>query len=349
MISVEGLTRRFGDTLAVDDLTVDIHDGEVFGLLGPNGAGKTTTVRMLAGLIGVTSGRATVSGVDVTDRSAGPRLRGLVGVLPEEVGLYGDLSAAQTLDFFGRLQHLPANVRAERVDDLLHRLDLWDRRDVPAASLSKGLKQRLALARALVHDPPVVLLDEPTANLDPEVARTVREFLVDLGRRGHTVIINTHRLEEAERICDRVGILRTRLLRVGSPTELRASMTGDRVTVELERVTDAVLEAARAVCGGAVDNGRAAVGRATAGSAVAGSGAGADSAAGPGGGAGSSSDGGSAPLVVSSERSLTVTLPPRTAVPDLVTAIVLAGGRITAVTPGESLEDVYLQIVEERA
>jgi ABC-2 type transport system ATP-binding protein len=343
VISVEGLTRRFGDTLAVDDLTVDIADGEVFGLLGPNGAGKTTTVRMLAGLIGVTSGRATVSGVDVTDRSVGPRLRALVGVLPEEVGLYGDLSAAQTLDFFGRLQHLPAGVRAERIDDLLHRLDLWDRRDVPAASLSKGLKQRLALARALVHDPPVVLLDEPTANLDPEVARTVREFLVDLGRRGHTVIINTHRLEEAERICDRVGILRTQLLRVGSPTELRASMTGDRVTVELERVTDAVLEAARAVCGGAAGNGRAAVGRATAGSGV-----GADSAAGPVG-AGGSADSGRAALVVSGERSITVTLPPRIAVPDLVTAIVLAGGRITAVTQGESLEDVYLQIVEERA
>lgn len=321
MISVEGLTRRFGKTVAVDGLTVEIADGEVFGLLGPNGAGKTTTVRMLAGLIGVTSGRATVCGIEVTDRSAAPRLRGLVGVLPEEVGLYGDLTAAQTLDFFGRLHHLAPDVRAARIEELLNRLDLWDRRDVPASSLSKGLKQRLALARALVHDPPVVLLDEPTANLDPEVARTVREFLVDLRTRGHTVVINTHRLDEAERICDRVGILRTRLLRVGAPDQLRASMTGGRVTVDLEKVTDAVLEAAQALCGGAAGNGRA---------------------------------GGSADIrshvgaVTSVDRSITAMLPLGASVADLVTAVVLAGGRVTGVTQGESLEDVYLQIVEER-
>jgi ABC-2 type transport system ATP-binding protein len=312
VIATSGLTRRFGGTLAVDDLTVEIGDGEVFGLLGPNGAGKTTTIRMLSGLIGVTSGTATVCGVDVTDRSAGPKLRGLVGVLPEEVGLYGDLSAAQTLDFFGRLQHVPADLRAERIEELLDRLDLWVRRDVPASSLSKGLKQRLALARALVHDPPVVLLDEPTANLDPEVARTVREFLVDLGTRGHTVVINTHRLEEAERICDRVGILRTRLLRVGTPDELRAGMTGGRVTVELEAVTDTILAAARGVC--VRGDGRAAVGG----------------------------------EIVGGERSLTAVLPTGTSVADLVTAVVLAGGRVTGLSAGETLEDAYLQIVEER-
>ncbi|MDN5795659.1 MAG: ABC transporter ATP-binding protein, partial [Intrasporangium sp.] len=203
MISVEGLTRRFGQTLAVDRLSVEIAEGELFGLLGPNGAGKTTTLRMLAGLIGVTEGRAVVCGVDVTERSAGTRLRSPIGVLPEEVGLYGDLSAARTLDFFGRLHHLPAAVRPEQTERLLERLGLWERRDDPAASLSKGLKQRLALARALVHDPPVILLDEPTANLDPEVARTVREFLLELRSTGRTIILNTHRLEEAERLCKR--------------------------------------------------------------------------------------------------------------------------------------------------
>lgn len=308
VISVDGLTRRFGDTVAVDDLTVEIGDGEVFGLLGPNGAGKTTTVRMLAGLIGVTSGRATVGDVDVTDRSAGPRLRALVGVLPEEVGLSGDLSAAQTLDFFGRLQHIPVGVRAERIDELLNRLDLWDRRDTPASSLSKGLKQRLAIARALVHNPPVVLLDEPTANLDPEVARTVRDFLVDLRTRGHTIVINTHRLEEAERICDRVGILRTRLLRVGTPDDLRASLSGGtQVTVELERLPVAVVDAARGVCGS------------------------------------------EAGAISTTERSLTATLPVTASVADLVTAVVLAGGRVTAVSRGESLEEAYLQIVEEHS
>ncbi|WOQ15985.1 ABC transporter ATP-binding protein [Raineyella sp. W15-4] len=302
MISVQGLTRRFGETLAVDGLTVEIGESEVFGLLGPNGAGKTTTIRMLAGLIGVTSGRATVQGVDITDRSAGPRLRRLVGVLPEEVGLYGDLSAARTLDFFARLHHVDRPRRVEQIEWLLHRLDLWERRDMPVADLSKGLKQRLALARALVHDPPVVLLDEPTANLDPEMARTVRQFLVDLGARGHVVVINTHRLEEAERICHRVGILRTRLLRVGRPAELRVSMAAGRVAVELEQVTDAVVEAARSV--GAVD-------------------------------------------VTAATTQLEAHLPAEVSVPDLVTAIVLAGGRVTAVSRGETLEDAYLEIVED--
>lgn len=314
MISIEGLTRRFGDTVAVDGLTAEIEEGEVFGLLGPNGAGKTTTVRMLAGLIGVTSGRAVVAGVDVTDRSAGPRLRGLIGVLPEEVGLYGDLSTADTLDFFGRLYHLPPARRAARTEELLHQLDLWDRRDQPTSSLSKGLKQRVAVARALVHDPPVVLLDEPTANLDPEAARKLRDFLVGLGRAGHTVIINTHRLEEAERICDRVGILRTRLLRVGRPTDLRSAGTGRHVTVTLEQVTDAVLEAARGV----------------------------GTVAPTGGSAGSTAN-------AFTGGSIEADLPAGTSVADLVTAVVMAGGRVTGVSEGESLEEAYLQIVEEQA
>lgn len=233
--------------LAVDRLTVEIGEGEIFGLLGPNGAGKTTTVRMLAGLIGVTEGRAEVAGVDVTDPAAARTLRSLVGVLPEEVGLYGDLSAARTLNFFGRLYHLPNDVRADRIESLLRRLGLWDRRDEPASSLSKGLKQRLALARALVHDPPVILLDEPTANLDPEVARTVRDFLIELRDQGRTVVINTHRLDEAQRTCDRVGILRTKLLRVGAPHELDLGAAGNRVAIDLEAVLAGHLDALRAL------------------------------------------------------------------------------------------------------
>ncbi len=247
VISTSGLTRRFGDLVAVDRLTVEVREGEIFGLLGPNGAGKTTTVRMLAGLIGVTEGKAEVAGVDVTDRAAGRRLRHLVGVLPEEVGLYGDLSAARTLDFYGRLYQLPDGLRAERIEGLLTRLELWDRRDEPSSSLSKGLKQRLALARALVHDPPVVLLDEPTANLDPEMARTVRDFLIELRDEGHTLVINTHRLDEAQRTCDRVGILRTRLLRVGRPDELGPGPSHDRVHIDLERVEERHLAAVRAL------------------------------------------------------------------------------------------------------
>ena len=246
MILTEGLTRRFGATVAVDEVSLEIADGEIFGLLGPNGAGKTTTVRMLAGLIGVSSGRALVAGLDVTDPSQAREVRRLVGVLPEEAGLNGDLSAASTLDFFGRLYRMSTSARDERAEMLLTRLGLWGRRDDPASTLSKGLKQRLALARALIHDPQVVLLDEPTANLDPEAATVVRDVLLDLKAQGRTVVVNTHRLEEAERVCDRVGILRTRLLRVGTPHDLRTAMTPSRtIVIDLEVVRDSDLAVLR--------------------------------------------------------------------------------------------------------
>jgi ABC-2 type transport system ATP-binding protein len=238
VIEVEGLTRRFGDVVAVDRLSLRVPDGEIFGLLGPNGAGKTTTVRMLACLIGATSGRAHVAGLDVTDPAQARQVRRLVGILPEEAGLYGDLSVARMLDFYGQLYRMSRSARSERIEDLLTRLGLWARRDDAASTLSKGLKQRLALARALVHDPQVVLLDEPTANLDPEAAGVVRDVLAELKTQGRTVVVNTHRLEEAERVCDRVGILRTRLLRVGAPHELRAAMAAPRVVIELEAVDD---------------------------------------------------------------------------------------------------------------
>jgi len=237
MILAHRLTRRFNEVVAVDALSLEIPSGEIFGLLGPNGAGKTTTLRMLAGLIGVSSGDARISGLDVTDPAQAREVRRLVGVLPEEAGLYGDLSAVRTLDFFGRLYRMRRSTRTDRAELLLARLGLWERRDDAASSLSKGLKQRLALARALVHDPQVILLDEPTANLDPEAAAVVRDVLLDLKDQKRTVVVNTHRLEEAERVCDRVGILRTRLLRVGTPHELRAAMTGSRrVIIELEAV-----------------------------------------------------------------------------------------------------------------
>jgi ABC-2 type transport system ATP-binding protein len=169
-----------------------------------------------------------------------------VGVLPEEAGLYGDLSAVRTLDFFGRLYRMSKSARSDRAEVLLTRLGLWERRDDPASTLSKGLKQRLALARTLIHDPQVVLLDEPTANLDPEAAFVVRDVLLDLKAQGRTVVVNTHRLEEAERVCDRVGILRTRLLRVGTPHELRTAMTQTRtITIELETVRDSDLAVLR--------------------------------------------------------------------------------------------------------
>ena len=223
MITIDGLTRRFGDVTAVDSLTLTIDEGEVFGLLGPNGAGKTTTIRMLAGLIGKTAGDAWVAGCRVGHPATARQLRSLVGLMPEEAGLYPDLSAARTLDFYGRLYQVSAADRAERTERLLTMLDLWDRRDVRVRTFSKGMKQRLTIARALINDPPVLFLDEPTANLDPEGAKVVRDFLLRLRQEKRTILLNTHQLAEAERVCDRVGILRTRLIAVGTPDALRST------------------------------------------------------------------------------------------------------------------------------
>jgi len=242
MVETAGLTRLFGEAVAVDKLDLQIAEGEIFGLLGPNGAGKTTTVRMLAGLIGISAGNAKVAGIDLTDKSQVQNVRRVVGILPEESGLYGELTGAQTLDFFGKLYGMTKAARAERTEMLLNRLGLFERRNEVASTLSKGLKQRLALARALIHDPRLVLLDEPTANLDPAAALVVRDFMLELKAEGRTVIVNTHRLEEAEKVCDRVGILRTRLLKVGTPASLREELTEDRVMFEFERMHPADVE-----------------------------------------------------------------------------------------------------------
>jgi ABC-2 type transport system ATP-binding protein len=245
VIETENLTRRFGDMTAVDALTLTIAEGEVFGLLGPNGAGKTTTIRMLAGLIGKTSGEARVAGCRVGDPATARNLRGLVGLMPEEAGLYPDLSAARTLDFFGRLYQVPRGTRAERTERLLTMLDLWGRRDARVRTFSKGMKQRLTIARALINDPPVLFLDEPTANLDPEGAKTVRDFLLRLKREKRTILLNTHQLAEAERVCDRVGVMHTKLIAVGTPDGLRGTGSERATAIQLAAVTDAVVAAAR--------------------------------------------------------------------------------------------------------
>ena len=257
MITIDSLTRRFGDVTAVDSLTLTIGEGEVFGLLGPNGAGKTTTIRMLAGLIGKTAGDAWVAGCRVGDPATARQLRSLVGLMPEEAGLYPDLSAARILDFYGRLYQVSAADRAERTERLLTMLDLWDRRDVRVRTFSKGMKQRLTIARALINDPPVLFLDEPTANLDPEGAKVVRDFLLRLRQEKRTILLNTHQLAEAERVCDRVGIMQTRLIAVGTPDALRGTAgegtagqargaaSARATAVQLAVVTDAVVAAAR--------------------------------------------------------------------------------------------------------
>jgi ABC-2 type transport system ATP-binding protein len=260
VIEIENLSRKFGDVTAVDGLSLTIAEGEVFGLLGPNGAGKTTTIRMLAGLIGKTSGEARVAGCRVGDQATARKLRGLIGLMPEEAGLYPDLSAARTLDFYGRLYQVNGGKRAERTEQLLTLLDLWDHRDARVRTFSKGMKQRLTIARALIHDPPVLFLDEPTANLDPAGAKTVRDFLLQLKQERRTILLNTHQLTEAERVCDRVGILHRKLIAVGTPDGLRGTVSASTVSastgfagtgsrhataIQLAVVTEAVVEAAR--------------------------------------------------------------------------------------------------------
>jgi ABC-2 type transport system ATP-binding protein len=222
-----------------------VDEGEVFGFLGPNGAGKTTTVRMLACLISKTSGGAVVDGYEIGKSSDQAKIRGLVGFLPENVGLYEELSAYDNLDFYGRYYKLSVQKRREQIEYFLKLLGLWDKRGDAAGTFSKGMKQKLAIARALIHDPKVLFLDEPTANLDPEASKTVRDFILELKKEKRTIFLNTHLLDEAERICDSVAILKTKLVATGSPQDLRHSLSNRKVRVQLELVDDAVVGAVR--------------------------------------------------------------------------------------------------------
>ncbi|MDG6963740.1 MAG: ABC transporter ATP-binding protein [Nitrososphaerota archaeon] len=245
MIDTDSLTKRFGDSTAVDSVTLHVDEGEVFGFLGPNGAGKTTTVRMLTCLVSKSSGSATVGGYDIAKSADQPKIRKMVGLLTENVGLYEELSAYDNLDFYGRYYKLGEQQRKERIRYLLEMLGLWDKRGAAAGTFSKGMKQKLAIGRALINDPEVLFLDEPTANLDPEAAKTVRDFILELKKERRTIFLNTHLLDEAERICDRVAILKTRLVATGSPRDLRRSLTGRKVKVQLQRVDDAIVSAVK--------------------------------------------------------------------------------------------------------
>jgi ABC-2 type transport system ATP-binding protein len=249
MIHAENLTKQFGSLTAVDRVSLDVAEGEVFGFLGPNGAGKTTMVRMLASLISSTSGSAVVAGCDVGKEADELKLRGRIGVLPENVGLYESTSAHENLEYFGRLHRMDPVTLRKNIERLLRMMELWEKKDLPLATFSKGMKQKVALARTLVHDPILLFLDEPTANLDPEAAKMVRDVILELKKERRTIFLNTHHLDEAQRVCDRVGILRTRLLTVGSVEELRAGASGKRTQVRLERVSEEIAAAVRARLG----------------------------------------------------------------------------------------------------
>ncbi len=236
MIKTEGLTKSFDGHLAVEDLTLQVERGEVFAFLGPNGAGKTTTVRLLAALIAPTSGRAWVNGYRVGQEDM--HIRQGVGILTEAPGLYERLNAVQNLTLYAKLYQV--DDVAGQVEKYLRFLGLWERRYEPVGGFSKGMKQKLAIARALLHEPSLLFLDEPTAALDPEAARTVREFVGEIKGAGRTIFLCTHNLDEADRLADRIGVIKQRLIQVDSPANLRRSLYGRRVIVQLTAVSEAV-------------------------------------------------------------------------------------------------------------
>lgn len=241
-IETHNLTRTFGERVAVDQLDLEIPQGQVFGFLGPNGAGKTTTVRMLAALIAPTGGTATVNGHMLGDGNK--EIRRSVGILTETPGMYDKLTALQNLVFFAGLYEVPEQEAMRQAERYLKLMDLWDRRDDKVGGFSKGMRQKLAITRALLHNPAIVFLDEPTAGLDPEAARTVHEFIRNLRSEGRTIFLTTHNLTEADALCDLIGVFRTRLLTLGSPQQLRSRLfgTGTMVTLagDAEQWTGAV-------------------------------------------------------------------------------------------------------------
>ncbi|WP_370144694.1 ABC transporter ATP-binding protein [Streptacidiphilus sp. EB129] len=311
------MTKTFGDRIAVDDVSFSVARGEVFGFLGPNGAGKTTTVRILGTLIAPTSGSAVVAGIPLVPANEA-EIRRRISIMPEAPGLYRRLTVTENLEYFARLYGLPG--RQARIREALDAVDLGDRAQDLCGSLSKGLRQRVALARTLLNDPEVMFLDEPTSGLDPVAAHEVHGLINTLRQRGVTVFLTTHRLDEAERLCDRVAIMNTGLRTIGRPDELRHMLFSRSLAV----TTAAPLGDPDRIFAGlpAVESWRDA-GTPTAVPAGA-------SAATPSGYVVAVSD-------------------PARAAPAVTRALVAAGADVLSITESRySLEDVYLELVEDQ-
>lgn len=307
VIEVEQLTRDFGQVKALDKLTFSVQEGQVFGMLGPNGAGKTTTVRLLNGVLTPSGGRAIVLGLDPTNQ--GCKLRQQTGVLTETPSLYERLTARENLAIFGALYSVPESELSRRVDELLKRFELSGRADDKVGGFSKGMKQRLALARALLHDPQLIFLDEPTAGLDPEAARQVTQLIEQLSReKGRTIFLCTHNLDEAQRLCDQVAVMNQgQLLAIGTLAALaRTLWRGLWVDIEFRvPLTGAVAENLRGLDG--VNEVRMDVTR----------------------------------LAVQIERNELV--------PAVVTALVSQGAQIIRVNPRQhTLEDIYFELQSQQ-
>ena len=308
-IRTHHLTRDFGPVRAVDDITLDVPAGIIFGFLGANGAGKTTTIHLLLGLSEPTTGGAEVLGCDI--RTQSQQIREQTGALLEFTGLYERLTAHENLEFYGRVWHMPDAERGARTQELLTHFGLWDRRDDRVGTWSRGMKQKLAVARTLFHRPRLVFFDEPTAGLDPVAAASLRDDLAALAaREGVTVFLTTHNLPEAERLCSLVGVIRQgKLLALGAPDQLRTQTGSPRVEVIGEGFDEAALAALRAqpeVAKVALENGHLLI----------------DLRTSPG--------------------------EPQPKAAPLVAALVAAGAQIEEVRRGQaSLEDVFLSLMEE--
>jgi ABC-2 type transport system ATP-binding protein len=242
MIVCEGLTKTFGSITAIQDFSIDIPDGRIFGLLGPNGAGKTTTMRMLSCLIRPTAGSAHIDSYEIGKKEDAQKIRGMIGLLPEVPGLYETLGAYKNLDYYAQFYGIPKTQREESIKTTLTNLGLWDRRNEPVGGFSKGMKQKIAIARALIHDPKYIFLDEPTASLDPAAAKMVREYILELKSQGDTILINTHNLSEAERICDTVALVKNRTVKVGSPKELARGLFARTISITMRKIPPSLLK-----------------------------------------------------------------------------------------------------------
>jgi ABC-2 type transport system ATP-binding protein len=229
MITVENLTRKFGDITAVENISFDIDESEIFGFLGPNGAGKTTTIRMLSTLISPDLGKITIDGKDT--RSHSEYIRQITGLLTESPGMYEKISAYENLKYYSSFYDMPDDRRNKNIEKYLKMFDLWERKDDLAGTYSKGMKQKLALSRALIHEPKILLLDEPTAGLDPESAHMVRNFIDSLKKEKTTVFLCTHNLEEASSLSDRVCIIKKKIIRIATLLELQSGDRGKRVEI----------------------------------------------------------------------------------------------------------------------
>jgi ABC-2 type transport system ATP-binding protein len=313
-IEASHLTKTFGSRTAVADVSFTVARGEVFGFLGPNGAGKTTTVRILGTLIAPTAGSAVVADIPLSP-ATGAQIRQHISIMPEAPGLYRRLTVTENLDFFARLYGLPR--REQRISQALAAVGLRDRAHDLAGSLSKGLRQRAALARSLLNDPAVMFLDEPTSGLDPVAAHEVHGLITALRDRGVTVFLTTHRLDEAERLCDRVAIMNTRLLTIGRPDELRQRLFSRSLAI----TTAAPLRSPDQVFAGlpAVQSWQTTT---------------------PAPPAAPSADG-------TAGYALTVTDPAQAA-PAVTRALVAAGADVLSIAESRhTLEDVYLQLVDD--